>query len=483
MSFDDIIYLFFLMFSIGFGTYYRKIENPKSRKHIGAAVGFLIVLAVSRLHSIHILITILVNGAIILYVDKRFCHLVSFFLSFVYLIFLRTTVYFGLPYSIPSHTNLIQMILTLKLVGLAFEVNSAYTKKAQNKATPALKNEAETEIGDDYVLDFSHVFYYALNYVGVLTGPYYNYRTFYDHLYKPFHQYDDYKTAALKKFFPLVPIYAIVYLLTDYLWPLSYTQSQDFEERSFLYRYWYIWPTFLNFRARIYIGLTLSECSCIMAGLGVYPDFANSQPGNGPTTNFNKLTEICHSTTTLKSTKYDYETVYNINSYGTELYPTLREGMKNWNMTVQYWLATCIYKRFPSKKYRTFATMFVSGVWHGVYSGYYISVGMIPFGLIVEDIWAHVLLKDDFYLPKKVGYVIMLFLKMQFFSYAALAFSLLDVGKIMHYYNLVYHWMVPFYVFMFFLGKHLLKLKKTGNKSEESILPASTKSGDRKKQI
>lgn len=54
---------------------------------------------------------------------------------------------------------------------------------------------------------------------------------------------------------------------------------------------------------------------------------------------------LSHSDATLKSTKYDYETVHNINSYGTEFYPTLREGMKNWNMTVQYWLATCIYKR------------------------------------------------------------------------------------------------------------------------------------------
>lgn len=41
--------------------------------------------------------------------------------------------------------------------------------------------------------------------------------------------------------------------------------------------------------------------------------------------------------------------------------------------------------------------MFMSGVWHGVYCGYYISMGMIPFGLIVEDIWAKILLKDEFY--------------------------------------------------------------------------------------
>lgn len=42
---------------------------------------------------------------------------------------------------------------------------------------------------------------------------------------------------------------------------------------------------------RIYIGLTLSECVCVMGGLGVYPMFASSQPGHGPTTNLMKVKE------------------------------------------------------------------------------------------------------------------------------------------------------------------------------------------------
>lgn len=152
-------------------------------------------------------------------------------------------------------------------------------------------------------------------------------------------------------------------------------------------------------------------------------------------------------------------------------------------MTVQYWLATCVYKRFPNKKFRTFATLFVSGVWHGVYTGYYISMGMIPFGLIVEDIWAKVLLKDEFFVvirffysqnslenlcvnfqPRKAGYLLMVFLKMQFFSYSALAFSLLEVHKIMHYYNSVYHWMIFFTVFMYYLGNYLVKFKRLKNR-------------------
>ncbi|KAL1498193.1 hypothetical protein ABEB36_009030 [Hypothenemus hampei] len=443
MNLDDIIYLSFLFFSIFFGSYYRRISNPDIKKKIGALVGFLIILTVSRVHFLHIIITILVNAVIILYLNKNVCHIVSFFFSFLYLIFFRTTIYFGIPYP-PSHTNLVQMILTLKLVGLAFEVNSDQSLK----------------------LNLSDTIYYSLNYIGVLTGPYFKYQTFQDHLYKPFYRYDNYKVEVFKKLFPLVPIYAIIYLFTDYAWPLAYIESNEFQNESFLYRYWYIWPTFLNFRMRIYIGLTLSECVCTMGGLGVYPQFTKNQPGHGPTSNLEKLKEACESPNDLKNIEYDYATVHSINPIATEFYPTLRDGMKNWNMTVQYWLAMCVHKRFPNKKYRTFATMFVSGVWHGVYSGYYISVGMIPFGLIVEDIWVEILLKKPItYLPRNLfdGYWLLLFLKMQFFSYAALAFSLLDVHKILTYYNSVYHWPVPFYLALFVLGKYIIKKQKQIN--------------------
>ena len=47
--------------------------------------------------------------------------------------------------------------------------------------------------------------------------------------------------------------------------------------------------------------------------------------------------------------EYNFDTVHNLDLYGCELAPTVREGMRAWNMTVQYWLATYIYKRVPVK--------------------------------------------------------------------------------------------------------------------------------------
>ena len=50
--------------------------------------------------------------------------------------------------------------------------------------------------------------------------------------------------------------------------------------------------------------------------------------------------------------------------------------------------------RFPIKPLRTVAVMVVSSVWHGVHSGYYLSLGSVPFVLIVEDLMAKVLRRN-----------------------------------------------------------------------------------------
>lgn len=68
--------------------------------------------------------------------------------------------------------------------------------------------------------------------------------------------------------------------------------------------------------------------------------------------------------------------------------------MKHWNICIQYWLAVNVYKRFPSKKYRTAVTMLVSSFWHGVYSGYYVCIGTAPLPLLLEDVYYKLYLKD-----------------------------------------------------------------------------------------
>lgn len=461
---DDIIYLALLVFSMCFGVYYRTIENPDVKKKLGALIGFVIVFIVSGFHCLHVLVSTLINACIILYTDKRKCHIYSFVFSFLYLFFFRTTVYFGIPYP-PSHTNLIQMMLTLKVIGLAFEVNSSYeSKKKRHEGTKTDEEKLQDKLCDIDV-EFLDVFYYVYNYCGVLTGPYFRYRTFLDHLYKPYHKYDDYKTEILKKLY-LIPLLGAIHVFMNYHWPISYINTDEFESRAFLYRYWYIWPAFIIFRTRIYLGLILTEMVCTMGGLGVYPALSNPKSGHGATENLKVLEELTEPED-LKKLEYSYETVHCLNAYQSDFAPTMREAMKHWNITVQYWLATYIYKRFPLKKFRIAVTMFMSAVWHGMYTGYYVCIATVPLTLMYEDIWVKLLLKDNTGLALKASKLLMLFLKMQMLSYQGTAFILLEVRKIYRYYSSVYHCIPILYVGLYFLGKHLLKQKRSRQKKAE----------------
>lgn len=93
----------------------------------------------------------------------RICHLASLYFSFFYLLVIfRLGHLVGMPVP-PAHTNLVQMILTLKLSGLAFEINSAAATTLpddpQGINNAALKN-----------ISFMDVFHYGLSYMGILTG-------------------------------------------------------------------------------------------------------------------------------------------------------------------------------------------------------------------------------------------------------------------------------------------------------------------------
>lgn len=44
---------------------------------------------------------------------------------------------------------------------------------------------------------------------------------------------------------------------------------------------------------------------------------------------------------------FDYEAVHNIDPLGTDFCVRFREGMRHWNMTVQWWLAHYIHRRAP----------------------------------------------------------------------------------------------------------------------------------------
>lgn len=144
---------------------------------------------------------------------------------------------------------------------------------------------------------------------------------------------------------------------------------------------------FFVFRMRFYSAWCAAEASCISAGLGCYPEKSLSKPGGGPTVNYRYISKgvtkqnasvITHLITLLMlfefsslhlfllllhflplvascdptaEENYDYKTIQNIDCYNTDFCVKVRQGMRYWNMTVQWWLHHYIYPNSPFKAY------------------------------------------------------------------------------------------------------------------------------------
>lgn len=223
-----------------------------------------------------------------------------------------------------------------------------------------------------------------------------------------------------------------------------------------------MWPSFFNFRLRIYIGLALSECVCIMAGFGAYPEAFKSRPAGGPR-------EIVALANDKTPPVCDFETIHNIDAEMTERCWTFKEAMRSYNMCIQYWMASVVYMRFPSKKYRTLATLGVSSFWHGVHPGYYLCMMGAPLYLPIEALWDKLVRQpvvEGSALRRAID-VVFWMSKFFAFSYLGMAFLLMDIDKIWFYYQSVYHVGYILWVAMYGVGVVLTKQQRGKERRRE----------------
>ncbi|KAL7739461.1 hypothetical protein ACLKA6_011326 [Drosophila palustris] len=481
MSLDDVIYVICLLGCIGAGSYVKKIRDETQRKTVCSVLGILVVVIVSGFHSLHCVISVALGTASVLLVHPSKCHLTTFGVMFGYLVFFRLVYLFGLP-AVPGHTNMIQMLLTLKVSGIAFEKTAAWkrlrARDEQEKNTERdVNSEPSIEITDYDVelqqLTAQEIVLYSFNYVGVLTGPYYRYRTYRDYFEMPFKDHAPSVQATIEQLKWAV-FYCSLYLLANYLWPLDYALSDEFyNDRSVFYRLMYVWPTFFIFRARIYTGLTLSECVCTMAGFGAYPDDSDATNGEGPRKRYQHLKRDADKHA------YNFTTIVNTRVGDVERCWTFREGMKHWNVCVQYWLAVNVYKLFPVKKYRTLATFLCSAYWHGFRPGHYFCIMGAPIYVPLEDMWHKLVRKDAVGMQRNVIDVIFWICKWFAFSYLGTAFLLSSFDNIWRFYSSVYHIGYISWAVLVALGLYLTKLKKAAERREKR---AADSAGDAKQK-
>ena len=101
--------------------------------------------------------------------------------------------------------------------------------------------------------------------------------------------------------------------------------------------------------------------------------------------------------------------------------------------------------------------MVTSSAWHGVYFGYYLSLGSVPLVLAVEDLYEKILRRKIS--NTQVYDSIAWFMRFQWFSYLGMAFQLLTVTATMTFWHSIMyvgHVILPIF---YILGILILNFK------------------------
>ncbi|XP_056014060.1 lysophospholipid acyltransferase 7-like isoform X2 [Ostrea edulis] len=428
---DDVVYSLILIFSVPLGLLVKPVSSPELKKVVCTVVGLVVALITIGGHIIHVVVVTIVSIVIIRVVGPRKCHFCTFVWCFGYLAFFRTCHYFGIPKVSPL-SNAVQLFVTLRVVGLGFEIHDSCSELSTKDD---LDEEKELWREYKYISPSAvDMFQYSFCYIGQFTGPYYKYRTYHDMV----------NTTSIANIPSIqemlrrikdVPLIGIAYIFFSYFFNITYTQTEEFYDNPFWFRLFYMMPMFIIFRTRLYMAWILSECMCMTIGLGAYPRASKPKCGQGPT----DLKEYHKCMKSEKPTEYDYETIHNLSIYGCELGRTTKEGLRSWNMTVQYWLAAYCHRRIPNslKAYRVAITMTISAFWHGIYPGYYLSFLLVPVILLAEDSMISAFRRGSHTQQKWFDWACWFF-KMRGFDYMCMGFLLLRLDYTLTYWKSVY---------------------------------------------
>ncbi|XP_074647591.1 membrane-bound acylglycerophosphatidylinositol O-acyltransferase mboat7-like [Tubulanus polymorphus] len=460
MTSDDLIYAILLAISILFGLLLKRLKHPRLKQAVAGCLGLCFVLYICGWHTLHSVITIAGNILIIKFISTRKCHIASFIWCFGYLVFFRTTHYLGLP-KVPSHCNAVQLLMTLKLVGLAFEIHDSFKIRKEFHDKP---DDVQAQLRLEYESISPSVWdtiMYCYCYVGIFTGPYYKYRTYQDAMWLKSSKKIPMLMFLMERLKTL-PFYAMAFVLVSHYFPTDYAFTDEFyTKHSAWYHLWYTVLLFFQLRMRIYTAWQLSECICIVAGIGCYPTLSKPKNGGGPTN-----LQVLKDSEKLPSNQivYDFETIRNIDPYSCEFRPTLRGAMKAWNMSVQWWLANYVYKRIPIKSLRVTLTMAVSAFWHGVHPGYYLSFLSVPPYLMVESALIKVFREPASERGQKIFDFISCIFRMRVFEYLSVGFLLLTLEDTLNYWSslrfFMHIYMVVCGIFVFAIKFFFVKERK-----------------------
>lgn len=151
--------------------------------------------------------------------------------------------------------------------------------------------------------------------------------------------------------------------------------------QPFFYKAAWTWALLLTFRFKYYGAWKLSEGAANMAGIG-YKE--HSSAGQAAASKAAAVTG--KSASASNAVIADWDGASNMNVWGFETAPKVKDALRFWNMRTQNWLSRYVYLRVPrTASMNTLAVYTLSALWHGFYPGYYLTFLSAPLFSFVDD--------------------------------------------------------------------------------------------------
>ncbi|KAE9555337.1 hypothetical protein FO519_001419 [Halicephalobus sp. NKZ332] len=176
----DLIYGLLLAVCAIIATLLRKKASLEIRRNVDGIIGFIITVVICKQVAFYSLVVVLAHLVAIRFLPHRQLVLFSFYGTFIYLGFLRVIHNFGFP-KLEFIGNAIQLLMTLRVIGLSYEI---FDSKESERRKLEKKDDDETKKDENRrfinVPSTWEAFNYCYSFIGLFTGPYYTYQTYYD---------------------------------------------------------------------------------------------------------------------------------------------------------------------------------------------------------------------------------------------------------------------------------------------------------------
>ncbi|KAK6029137.1 MBOAT family protein [Ostertagia ostertagi] len=454
LSHDDWIYTAILVSSFAISWILRLQQNAFLLVHLGGPIGFAMALTVLGKKILYSIPMALFVAIYIKCAPRNSLTAVVFVASFAYLMVIRYLHYFFDVDELASQANVVQLIMTLRVIGLSFEVSDRHFARGTSETTKKRKRLLEKEPS---LLEILNYFYH---FAGLFTGPYYTYQMLLDSqdpvLLRKWSPVSEIRERAIRLCWS-VPLFIIF----NKIYPLDGLRSDSVWELSFLQRLLYAAAVFVVFRMRVYSAWAVAESICVTLGIGIYPSEAKPRTVVGPT-DLEKYRELKGRS----DVPYNSEAVVNLDIPEIELGESFRGGIRSWNKSVQSWLALYVHSR-ADRMYRVELTMFVSALWHGTYAGYFMSFLIVPMCASVEDIIFRHISVDPVTnkRPAWFRYLYLFTFRFRGFDMLATGFLLKNFRDTHRFWSSLYYWLLlvtlPIYAF-----DKICSFKKKSSKKE-----------------